>query len=133
MSIENVERLRPVFREWGRGNFTAGMDLLDEDVVFVTFIPGSADEVTYRGLTGVADFLREFLGQWQNFTWTAEDFVPSGDKVLVAGHQRARGRHSGAAVEMTAFCLWTFREGKAVRLQFFRDKSKALRAAGLQT
>jgi ketosteroid isomerase-like protein len=131
MSQENVERLRPVYREWGRGNFKAGTDLLDEDVVFVTFIPGEADEVTYRGLAGVADFMREFLTQWKDFTWTAEDFVANADKVFVVGQQRARGRQSGATVEMTAFTVWTFRAGKAVHLQFFRDRRKALEAAGL--
>jgi ketosteroid isomerase-like protein len=88
------------------------------------------DEVTYRGLAGVTDFMREFLTQWEDFTWTAEDFVANADKVLVVGQQRARGRHSGATVEMTAFTVWTFRAGKAVHLQFFRDRRKALEAPG---
>jgi hypothetical protein len=35
MSQENVDALRAVYDEWGNGNFRAGVDLYDPEVVFV--------------------------------------------------------------------------------------------------
>jgi ketosteroid isomerase-like protein len=37
MSRENVARLRPVYAEWAKGDFHAGLGLLEPDVVFRAF------------------------------------------------------------------------------------------------
>jgi hypothetical protein len=37
MSEENVERVRTVYEQWAKGNFRAGGELFDDDVVFRTF------------------------------------------------------------------------------------------------
>jgi ketosteroid isomerase-like protein len=49
-------------------------------------------------------------------------------------HQRsdARGRASGAAVEIDYWAVITFREGRIVRDQWFADRAEALEAAGLR-
>jgi hypothetical protein len=130
MPQENVDAVRPVYRQWARGNFRAGKDLLDDEVVFVTFAT-EGDDLTYRGPAGVAEWMHEFLTQWTEFKVTAEEFIAAGEKVLAVGHQTARGRQSGVAVEMPVFGVWTFRQGKVIRLEFFRDRSRAFEAAGL--
>lgn len=131
MSQKNVDALRPVYERWAGGDFTAGRDLLDEEVVFVTFAT-EGDDLTYHGPVGLADWLREFLTQWEEFKVMAEEFIDAGEKVLVVGHQTARGGRSGVAVDMPVFGVWTFRGGKVVRLQFLRDRDRALEAAGLR-
>jgi ketosteroid isomerase-like protein len=51
---------------------------------------------------------------------------------LVTGRQTATGRSSGVAVENEVFSIWTFRDGRVVRLLFdVGDRQKALEAAGL--
>ena len=44
---------------------------------------------------------------------------------------RGEGRASGVPAEMHFFQLWTFRDGRAVRMEMFTDIDDARRAAGL--
>ena len=43
---------------------------------------------------------------------------------------RGRGRYSGAEVELTHYGLWTFRDGKVARVDWFRTLEEARQAAG---
>ena len=64
---------------------------------------------------------------------TPEEFIDAGsDQVLVFSREGGRGRGSGAEVvtQPTAH-LWTIRNGKAIRLRSYWERSEALKAAGL--
>jgi hypothetical protein len=45
--------------------------------------------------------------------------------------RQARGRGSGAEVKWSGALVWTIREGKVVRVVWFRTRAEALEAAGL--
>jgi ketosteroid isomerase-like protein len=131
MPSEDVERLQAVYREWARGNFRAGQDLLAPDVTFVTFEAGSGKDLIYHGPAGVASWMRGFLATWRDLRIQANDFLEVEDRVLVLCHQRAEGRQSGVKVEMPVFAVWTFRDGQVVRLHWLRGRAEAFRTAGL--
>ena len=62
-----------------------------------------------------------------------EEFIDAGDdQVLVFSREGGRGRGSGAEVmtQPTAH-LWTIRNGRAVRMQSYWERTEALEAAGL--
>jgi hypothetical protein len=43
-----------------------------------------------------------------------------------------RGRTSGVELEWSSYAqVWTIREGKVIRVQFFANREEALEAAGL--
>jgi ketosteroid isomerase-like protein len=130
MSEENVERLRSVYEQWAKGNFGAGGALLDDEVVFRTFEAIADEDLVVHGKEGATDFMRRFLEQWDDLKIEARDFIVSGDKILVETHQSARGKLSGAAVEMDIAHIWTFRGGRATEFRALRDRQKALEAAG---
>ena len=44
--------------------------------------------------------------------------------------QVGRGKGSGAPVEMTMGWLYTFRDGRIIRVRMFADRGEALAAAG---
>jgi ketosteroid isomerase-like protein len=64
MSQENVERLRTVYEQWAKGNFRAGGELFEDDVVFRTFEAIADEDLVVHGKDGVTDFMRRFLQQW---------------------------------------------------------------------
>jgi ketosteroid isomerase-like protein len=130
MRPDNVERLRGVYQEWARGNFRAGRELLAPDVTFVTFT-SDADDLTFHGPDGVDRYMRDFLETWTDFRVQANDFRPSGERILVICEQRAKGRQSGVAVEMPVYAVWTFREDQVVRVRWLRDRDQAFTEAGL--
>jgi uncharacterized protein len=132
MSPALVAALRDIYAEWARGNFRAGLELLDADIVFETF---TADEgwVRTRGIAELGQRMTQtFSLVWSDFRVEAEDFIDAGDKVVVIGRGRGRGRGSGVDVNQQVFMVWTFRDGRAVRQQWFAEKADALEAAGLR-
>jgi ketosteroid isomerase-like protein len=70
---------------------------------------------------------------FDDYRMVAEEFIDAGDdQVLVFAPEGGRGKGSGAEVRThpTAH-LWTIRDGKAVRMQSYWERSDALEAVGL--
>jgi ketosteroid isomerase-like protein len=130
MARDNVEALRAVYDEWARGNFRAGEDLLDPDVLF-SLRPEFPDAASYHGPNGVRDYMRAFLTAWDDLTITAEEFIKAEGSVVVAVYQRGIGRESGTPVELRYFQVWTFRGRMAIRLETIRSRAEALESVGL--
>lgn len=131
-STENLDRVREVYAEWGRGNMKAGPELFDPDLVFESFLPDATERVMVKGPREIETFMREFLSNWHDYRLIGDEFRAIGsDTVLVLGHQAARGRHSGVTVEHPMSSVWTFRAGKVVHLLIDPDRRKVLAAAGV--
>jgi ketosteroid isomerase-like protein len=132
MSEENVETVRDIYAQWARGNMRAGVELFDPEIVFESFMPDANDWVVAHGPEEVEAFMREFLAQWAGYRLIGEEFRDAATKVFVGGRQTARGRQSGAEVELPIFSVWTFRADKVVGLRFTPSREEALNAAGLE-
>ena len=133
MSEENyVEIVRRTYSAWEQGNFAEARQLFDSEVVFESVMPDSSERIVAHGPEGIEAFMREFLAQWRDYRLYGEDFRQVGiEIVLVEGHQSGIGRRSGVAVESPVFSVWTFRNGKVIRLIMEFDRRKAREAAGL--
>jgi ketosteroid isomerase-like protein len=59
------------------------------------------------------------------------EIIDAGDKVLVITTFRARGRGSSVDLDKYEPHVWTLRDGKVVRFEWFNDRDEAERAAGL--
>jgi ketosteroid isomerase-like protein len=131
MSQENVEALKAVYAKWAVGNFWTP-EIFDPEVetVWAEEMPDATR--TARGLSGVETGIRNWLAPWDECRWIADKFIPVEDGVVLVFFT-ARGRGKGSTVEVEAHWahLWTFREGKATRLEGFVDPAQALEAAGL--
>jgi uncharacterized protein len=130
MSEETVEIVRSVYDEWAKGRLDAGLDLYDEDIVFVG-VPGNPDGRRFVGLEEVTAWMRRWLQAWTDFTMAAEELIDAGDTVFVSARQRGTGKESGIESEGTVFMLWTLRGGRVIRLEQFERREDALEAAGL--
>ncbi len=132
MPQEILEVVRGIYAELERGNFRALLDVLAPDVQFVTFMPDSPDEVVMNGTDELATFMRDWLGQWENYRAVGDEFKEVGsDTVLVLGRQLGIGRGSGVEVESPGHTVWTFRAGEVVRLSAHYDRQQAVKAAGM--
>jgi ketosteroid isomerase-like protein len=130
MSQGNVEVVRGIYAEWGKGNFRAGTDLFDRDVVLVLHAD-FPDAGTYVGLDEIRAYMRRFLASWTDAVIEAEDIFGTGERVAVAVHQQATGSGSGLPIDMRYWQIWTFRGSAVTQIESIKGRSEALDAVGL--
>jgi ketosteroid isomerase-like protein len=128
MSQENVEKLRPVYREWARGNLRAGPEIFASDVRYDAIAPGQGPVI---GTEAIEKQMREFLAEWSEFRIEAESFEEFGDAVLVTERQHGIGKGSGVETEATFYATWVFRDGNVVSARWDSSRKRALEAAGV--
>jgi ketosteroid isomerase-like protein len=129
MSEENVKIVRRVYSRWAEGDFEPG-DYFDPHIVFIMG-SGFPESGIYFGTERVAEYMRGFLEPWKRITIRATEIIPVGDSVVVAVHQQGVGRGSGVAIEFDYLTVLSFRGGKAIRFETFRERADALKAVGM--
>jgi ketosteroid isomerase-like protein len=126
MSQENLEAVRRAYDALARGDLAGGGALFAEDVVFE---PMSDGRQAYVGREAVAQQMREFLSQWDDFRIEALAFRVVGDSVVVTERQRGKGRASGAEIESTFYAVWVLNRGAVVRVRWETVEENALEVA----
>ena len=131
MSQENVEIIRKAYEAFARGDGGAILNILHPEVEIHDH--DAPDRPSpYHGHEGWVRFVGEELEVWDDLRFEPEDLIESGDQAVVLIRQTARGKGSGVPIEGRDFHVWTFRDGKVVRLDAYADKAEALEAVGLQ-
>ena len=131
MSQETIDRLRANLEAFNR---TGELDVEDLDPSFELHQASSIIDTAgvFRGREALRDALRELQEAFEGLSFEGERFVeaPSGEIVVVI-HVRGRGRGSGMEIDNRIAHVWTYREGKAVRLVVYEDPTEALEALGI--
>ena len=131
MSQENVEIARRSNEVLANSDWSRLSEVLDPDVVLDlsrnVFNPG-----VYRGYDGFRRWLASVDEMWEDFRVEVQEYIDAGDKLVVDNRISGSGRESGVDVDMRVFGIWTFREGRVLRIVGgYRDRAEALEAAGL--
>jgi ketosteroid isomerase-like protein len=130
MSQENVEVVRCSYEAYERGDMESALAALDPEVeIYDHDIP---DPGEYRGLDGVLRWQADWETSWQSWRWEAEEFIDAGDRVVAILRVHAKGRGSGADIERIDGAVWTLRDGKGVRLDYYGSRAEAVEAVGLR-
>jgi ketosteroid isomerase-like protein len=133
MSQENVEIVRSIYRAHERGDFSS-VEWAHPEIQFV--ISDGPSPGRWTGLAGMAEAWRDFLRAWEEYRTQVEEYRQlDGERILVLTHRAGRGKTSGMDIgEMHAkgANLFHLRDGKVIRLVFYRDRERALEAVGLR-
>jgi ketosteroid isomerase-like protein len=126
MSQQNVEHVRRWMEHWLRTGEALWEDLDPEFEIVDHDIP---DAGTYRGRDGVREWLADFGAAWESFTVEPQEYIDAGDgKVVLLVRLSARGRGSGVSLERLDGIVWTVRDRKSVRLDYYNTRAAALEA-----
>jgi len=131
MSQENVEIVRRAFEAYVRRDDEAAFALYDPEIEIDMTASGQPGGGVYRGLAGVREWNRDWLGVFEQFTAEVEEWIDPGEDVVAMVRWRARGRSSGVPAEMLQAHVWTVRDRKLRRLRVYQSKAEGLKAAGL--
>jgi hypothetical protein len=131
MSAANVELVRRVYDALLRDDLDAALELMDGEIEYVNpdYAVESGRRYGHAGIRANVENMRMSFDFWR---FEPEEFIDAGDKVAVVGMFRARGRDSGLEIERRQSRLWTIRDGKVVRYQWFDGPDEALSASELR-
>jgi ketosteroid isomerase-like protein len=127
---DNVEIVRRALEAFLTGDTEAPLALMDPEVELVEW-PEAPDARTFRGHAGALEAQRSWAEAWAFLDNVVEEVIEAGDHVVACSRAHAKGTGSAVEVEIPMFNVFTVRDGKIVRIQFFIAKEPALRAAGI--
>ena len=134
MSQENVEIVRRGYERYAAGDLEGAADLIaDEATLSDAGGLGIADSAAGSRF-GPQGFLRaaeEAREAFENYLVEPEEFIDTGNAVIVPVRISGRGRGSGVKLDMYLVHLWVLRDGKAMRNEIHRTVAEALEAVGL--
>jgi ketosteroid isomerase-like protein len=131
VSQANVDVTRRGYEAFAEGGEFA-FEFLDPEIEWLgpRGFPDLAEP--HYGHDGVRRYMEKLSEVFEEYRMVPEEFIDAGtDQVLVFAREGGRGKGSGAEVQThpTAH-LWTIRDGKAVRMQSYWERSDALEAVG---
>jgi ketosteroid isomerase-like protein len=92
--------------------------------------PGAAPTF-YAGLDGLRACWLDWLAPWASYRTEIEELIDAGDQVVVVGRDYARRERGASEVRLTFAGVWTFRDGRPIRAEFYADRAEGLASAGL--
>lgn len=130
MSQENVDIVRRSIAAFNAGGVEATAEFVHPDIVFEE-PPTQPGSKAARGVDSARETMSAFLDAWEEHRSEIEEIRDLGDnEVLALTIEHLRGRDG---IEFAQGCgaIYTFCEGRIIRLRPFWERAKALEAAGL--
>ena len=126
MAPGNADLIRPIYEDWGRGNWRPRFEVYDPQMEW-----GWSDE--FPGLAGVCEDDRDpnprilaWLSGWDDWRAEADEYLEIGDHVVVLTSYYGRGKGSGVEIHQLGAHVFELRDGKVVRLEIFASREKAM-------
>jgi ketosteroid isomerase-like protein len=131
MSRENVEVVRRMHESLGGSEVRFPDGFLDPQVEWVN-PPYAAEPGTRRGEAAFEEAAASITRAFDEVRFEDNEVIDAGERVLVLSTFVVRGRGSGVVQRQPQGYIWTLRNGKAVRLEWFNSHAEALEAVGLR-
>jgi steroid delta-isomerase-like uncharacterized protein len=125
----NVDTVRKAIDAFNRGDVDAMLALAGEDFEYDWSRSVGPNSGVYRGPEGFMEFINEQWSVFDDFKLEAHEFIARGRHVVVPIAAHARGRE-GVPVSASSVHLYTFEDGRLVRITLFQELEEALAAAG---
>lgn len=112
-----------------RRQAVAGLLTADFECVFVREDIGRC---IYQGVDGLRAAWLDWLEPWDSYHAGVEDVIDAGGgRVVVLTCDHARPKGVNAEVDFLGAPVWTVRDGKVARIEFYFNRAEGLAAAGL--
>jgi ketosteroid isomerase-like protein len=127
----NVEKVRRAYAAWAVRDMDAAAADWDPDIEWdLTHWDEVPPGTRAVGIPRVMALIAQWMATWRAYEITVESYEAIGENVLLMVRRRARERDTGESADRVAPQLWTFRDGKVVRITSYTDEAEARRAAG---
>lgn len=124
----NVEIVRRFYETWSRGELPWPVDYMDPDIEYVN-PDGAIEPGTRQGIAAFSAAVNKTYEAWEYWHAEPEELREVGNTVVAVLTYRTKGRGSGVEMEGRESALWTLRDGKVVRYEWFHGPHDAAAAA----
>jgi uncharacterized protein len=114
--VTPLELVQAIYDRVRSGDLEGGLELIDPEIE-IRDRPEIPDPQVYRGHQGVLDALAVSFDDFEGVDFVPQEFIESGDEVVVVFRFQGTGRGSGLSVDERLAHVWTIARGKAVRMQ----------------
>jgi ketosteroid isomerase-like protein len=130
MSYEKVEIARRAFDGFNRRDLDSAADVLHPDAVWIPYL-AALEEASYRGVDQIVAMWKDVIREVPEIRLELIEVIEDkADQLVTEVEFRGTGRASGADIRTTLFQVVSFRDGKVIRVEGFRDRREALVAVG---
>ena len=127
---ECPQLLAVVYEDWERGDFQQRFEVYADD-----FEWGFSDEFPEAHVGPDPELrsprLRNWLSSWRDWRCFPEGFVERADKVVVFARYTGTAKASGVQVDQKGAHVWTIKDDRALRLEIYSDRRRALADVGI--
>jgi ketosteroid isomerase-like protein len=132
MSRENVELVRHALDASMKGDLEPFIAMLAPDIVWDTSRSSFPEARIYHGIDSVREWFRDLgVAFEEEVRYEIEELRDLGDRVLLELRAEAAGRSTRIGVDRRFVPVFTFRDGKVVRMDRYADRAEALAEMGL--
>jgi ketosteroid isomerase-like protein len=146
VSQEDLELVRGVLSPFERGDITP---IFRDDAIWAAaqvaltgaltpdfecdFVRDDVGRATFSGLDGLRTAWVDWLTPWESYVAVIEDVIDANEgRVLVLTRDSACPKGANAAeVYFAGAAVWTVRDGKVARVEFYFNRAEGFAAAGL--
>jgi len=126
-SLTSCVALDTLYSLLADADFTKEQELLDAEIEYVN-PSGAIEPGIRRGIAGFTSAVEKTFEAWEHWRAEPQRIEAAGDHVAAVVRYRARGRGSGIEIEGTESSLWTLRDGKVIRYEWFHGPDDAFDA-----
>jgi uncharacterized protein len=126
-----IVALKSAYAAFNRGDIDAAVESFDPQIEWsepAEFPGGGA----YHGRDEVKRYLTQSRAPWAEGGSEPEQFIPSGNRIVVFVHARFRPKGSNEWADVRLADVYTIRDGKIVQMRAFADRQEALRWVGVE-
>jgi ketosteroid isomerase-like protein len=124
----NVEKVRAAIDSFNRRDREAMLALAHDDFVYDWSRSLGPNARVYHGTDGFFEFVSDQWETFEDMRLDADEYIPRGNHVVVVAAVHGHGRQ-GVPVRATSALLYTFGDGRLVRITLFQGTDEALAAA----
>ena len=88
---------------------------------------------TYTGIDGFREMWLDWLEPWASYHVQVDEMIELGDSVVVLVRDRGLRHGMNVEVELISGSLWTFGDGRIVRVEFYANREELREAVGLES
>jgi hypothetical protein len=126
-----ISALRGAYAAFNRNDVEAAVEPFDANIEWTEPVefPGGG---TYHGRDAVKRYLAQSRAPWSEGSSEPEQFITSGNRIVVFVHARFRLKGSNEWGDVKLADVYTIRDSKAIQMRAFADRQEALRWVGIE-